>query len=163
MRQASMKYKLGKLTRVPLDTLSFANYHQYMRDEVFMKKSKVKYKDDYSKKTRQGWSENYISNDNFAFSINDKEGSLISLIHYLFHTTINRDAKKEELDFFISHIMSMNNGSLEFRYNFNMMRVHNTNPTKQLELREKFKRNITVLVLDYISRLSETYIFGKAR
>ena len=36
MHQASMKYKLGKLKRVPLDTLSFANYHKYISERMLL-------------------------------------------------------------------------------------------------------------------------------
>ena len=40
MHQATMRYKLGKLKRVPLDTLSFANYHKYIRESVMLRKSR---------------------------------------------------------------------------------------------------------------------------
>ena len=72
MHQASMKYKLGKLKRVPLDTLSFANYHKYMRERVLLRKSNPTKVDDYGAWDRQGWSENFLANENFNLDASDE-------------------------------------------------------------------------------------------
>jgi hypothetical protein len=161
MHQATMKYKLGKLTRVPLDTLSFANYHQYIREQIFLRQFNPLYEDVYDIWARQGWSRSFIDNSNFTSDENNVESSLVSLIQYIFHAIISRDARAEEINFFKEHIMILHNGELQLRSTFNMFRVYQDDAEEQAELRELYKRNITVIVLDYLSRLTETYTFGK--
>jgi hypothetical protein len=159
MHQASMKYKLGKLKRVPLDTLSFANYHKYIREQVLLRKSNPVKIDDYGAWDRQGWSENFVANENFNLDESDEEGSLISFIQYLFNTTIKRDATQSELTLFKEHMLrdqSDTNDTQILDYTFDMLTT-NSDPEKQLKYRESNKNNIAVIVLDYISRLTETY------
>jgi hypothetical protein len=156
MHQASMKYKLGKSEQVPLDTLSFATYHKFIRERVMLRKSNPDKIDNYSAYDRMGWDEHFIDNTQFDFQENNVTTSLESLVQYLFHTTISRDATSEEVSLFHTHMTYVYNGSLRLRDTFNMVRT-NSDPTRQKSLRESRKRNITFLVLDYISRLSETY------
>lgn len=162
MHQASMKYKLGKLKRVPLDTLSFANYHKYIREEVLLKKSNPKKSDTYDSWDRQGWNESFIANENFNFDGEDVVASLDSLINYLFKTTVSRYATSAELALFRAHMLVGEAGDQILHYNFNMFRSDD-NPAKQKERREERKRNIAVIVLDYISRLSETYTLKEVK
>jgi len=161
MHQASMKYKLGKLNRVPLDSLSFANYHQYIREEVFLRQSNPLYETVYTAWSRQGWSQSFIDNSQFTFDENNGESSLISLIQYLFHAMTSRAATSDELALFKGHMMTFTNNTWTLRYKFNMIRVYASDLTRQAELRENAKRNISIIVLDYLSRLSETYMYGK--
>lgn len=156
MHQASMKYKLGKQDQIPLDTLSFATYHKFIRERVMLKKSNPDKINDYSAYDRMGWDENFIANTQFEFQENNVTSSLESLVQYLFKVTISRSPSTEELSLFHTHMTYLYNGSLRLRDTFNMLRT-NSDPTSQKSLRESRKRNITFLVLDYISRLTETY------
>ena len=159
MHQASMKYKLGKLKRVPLDTLSFASYHKYMRERVYLRKSNPDKVDDYGAWDRQGWSESFVANENFNLDASDEEASLVSFIHYLFNATIERDATQSELTLFKEHMLrdqSETNTTQILDSTFDMLRT-NSDPEKQLKYRESNKNNIAVVVLDYITRLTETY------
>lgn len=156
MHQASMKYKLGKLKRVPIDTLSFANYHKFMREQILLRKSNPDKINDFDAYDRSGWDESFVSNDNFTFDGENVVGSLDSFIQYLFHSTVSRDATSSELALFRAHMLTNDAGEQLLHYNFNMFRTDD-DPTKQKERREERKRNIAIIVLDYISRLSETY------
>jgi len=159
MHQASMKYKLGKLKRVPLDTLSFANYHKYIRERVFLRKSNPTKIDDYDAWDRQGWSESFLANENFNLDASDEEGSLVSFIHYLFNATIKRNATQAEIALFKEHMLrdqSESDDTQVLDYTFDMLTTNN-DPEKQLKYRESNKNNIAVIVLDYITRLTETY------
>ena len=156
MHQASMKYKLGKLKRVPLDTLSFASYHKYIREDIVLRKSNPSKLDDYDAWDRQGWDESFIANENFNFNADNEVASLNSLIHYIFKATISRTATSAELTLFGEHMLVEEAGEQTLYYTFDMFR-ENDDPVKQKKYREDNKRNIAILVLDYISRLSETY------
>ena len=162
MHQASMKYKLGKRNRVPLDTLSFANYHKFIRESVLLRKSEPKEINNYMAWDRAGWDESFIANENFSFDEKDVVGSLDALVQYLFHTMIARNATVEELSFFRKHMLEGKVGSQKLYSTFNMFRT-NTDATKQKEKRESLKRNIAIIVLDYISRLSETYTYKEVK
>jgi hypothetical protein len=158
MHQATMRYKLGKLERVPLDTLSFANYHKFMRERIMMRKSNPVKTDDYDAWDRQGWSESFVDNANFTFNEANIQVSLDSLIHYLFKAIISRTATASELTLFRTHMLTKNrDGETVLRDEFNMFRT-NDDPQKQKEYREYRKSKITILVLDYLSRLEETYM-----
>ena len=159
MHQASMKYKLGKLKRVPLDTLSFANYHKYIREQMLLRYSNPLKDKDYNAWDRQGWNREFLSNDNFDFDEYKGIQSLESLINYLFQATISRNAKNNEMNLFKSHMLrnkSDENSTkiLENQFNLITRRDDLVDEKKQREYR---KINIAVIVLDYISRLSETY------
>jgi hypothetical protein len=156
MHQASMKYKLGKLDRVPLDTLSFANYHKYIRERMMLRKSNPDKTADYDAWDRQGWDERFVANDNFNFDGENVTGSLDSFIHYLFNAMISRDATEAELSLFREHMLIGEGEEKILLDTFNMFRTDN-DPEIQKQRREDRKANIAILVLDYISRLSETY------
>jgi len=156
MHQASMKYKLGKTHQVPLDTLAFATYHKFIRERVMLRKSNPTKIDNYSAWDRMGWDEHFIDNSNFDFKEDNVTTSLNSFVNYLFKATISRSANAEELSLFHTHMTYIDNGTLYFRYTFNMFRTNN-DPVYQKKYRERYKRNIAIIVLDYISRLTETY------
>ncbi len=156
MHQASMKYKLGKLKRVPLDTLSFANYHRYIRERIMLRKSNPDKANEYDAWDRQGWDESFVSNENFNFDGENVTGSLDSFVQYLFHTTVARDATSAELALFREHMLIGEAGEQILDSTFNMFRTDD-DPQTQKEQRESRKSNIAILVLDYISRLTETY------
>ncbi|CAA6820698.1 MAG: Unknown protein [uncultured Sulfurovum sp.] len=162
MHQASMKYKLGKIKRVPLDTLSFANYHKYIRERIFLRQSDPSKETDYNSWSRHGWGEAFVSNEHFDFDENDEEASLVSLIHYIFHSILSRPANSDELTLFKNHMLYEDNGENILRYNFDIVRTY-SDAEQQLSQREKFKRNVTIIVLDYISRLTETYTLNEVQ
>lgn len=159
MHQATMKYKLGKLKRVPLDTLSFANYHKYIRERVLLRKSNPDKTDQYDAWDRQGWDEHFLDDSNFDLDETDAVKSLESLIQYLFHAMLSRDAQPDELTLFKEHMIRDINNSDPGRvldYQFNILYTH-TDPDRQRKRREARKRDVAIIVLDYISRLAETY------
>ena len=162
MHQASMKYKLGKLKRVPLDTLSFANYHKYIRERVLLIHSNPKKLDEYDAWDRQGWGASFISTENFTLNKDDIEASLHSFINYLFRTILSRNASQEELVLFDRHMIYTKDGEKQFHWAFNIFATYDI-PDKQEDERRKRRANIAIIVLDYISRLSETYTFKEVK
>jgi len=163
MHQASMKYKLGKTERVPLDTLSFAGYHKYIRENMIMRKSEVKYEDDYSNWGRQGWGESFVADVYFNFDDNDELGSLDTLVQYLFKSLVQRRATNEELELFRTHMQRDYNGVIALDYTFDMFYTNDNNETKQVKYRESNKRNIATIVMDYLSRLDRFYMQSEVK
>jgi len=155
MHQASMKYKLGKLTRVPLDTLSFAVYHKYIREDMLLNHSSADAVDDYSTWSRQGWSDSFVDSENFNYDYEDEEASLESLINYLFVALLSREAKDEEMKMFKNHMLEDDKGVKVLRHPFNMFSSRDN--------RDDLKRNIAFVVLDYISRVDELYILKEVK
>lgn len=159
MHQASMKYKLGKLKRVPLDTLSFANYHKYLRERMLLRKSNPDKIDDYGAWDRQGWDESFVANTNYTLNEEDGIASLESFIQYLFNATISRNATNEEMTLFKEH-MSRDKSDTDTTQvldsTFDLIETRNDAEDQKIR-REYRKRDIATIVLDYISRLSETY------
>ena len=157
MHQASMKYKLGKRVRVPLDTLSFANYHQYIREEMLLRQSNPDKIDDYDAWSRQGWDKHFVDNSQFDFDRDDELGSFDAFVSYLFKSTIMRAPKREEMTLFKEHMFHDEEGTLEYNYSFDMFYKDNNN-TYELLRRERNKKYIATIVLDYISRLERFYM-----
>jgi len=162
MHQATMRYKLGKLKRVPLDTLSFANYHKYIREAVMLRKSKPREIDNYASSSRHGWDEKFTDNANFDFNAENITGSLDSLIHYLFKTTIGRNATAAELNLFRNHMLKDDDGEKILKHDFNMFATRNDSEDER-NAREYYKQHITAIVLDYLSRLEETYMHKEVK
>jgi len=162
MHQASMKYKLGKLKRVPLDTLSFAYYHKYIREEILLRRSNPEKVDIYDAWSRQGWDKSFTYFENFTSNSNDIINSLNNFINYIFQTIISRKANSEELQFFRNHMIYEEGGEKYFHWAFNMFDTYD-DPIKQSTAREERKRYIAYIVLDYISRLDRTYHFKEVK
>jgi len=157
MHQATMKYKLGKLERVPLDTLSFAYYHRYIRSSVLLKHANPDKVDDFYAWGRSGWSDDFISFDHFDHNSSNDVASLDSFVDYLFESTIAQKATDEEKQLFRDHMIHQKDGKDLFYWQFNMF-VTFDDPEKQERKREEYKRNIAYIVLDYISRKDLTYM-----
>jgi hypothetical protein len=157
MHQASMKYKLGKLNRVPMDTLSFAYYHKYLREEVLLRNSNPDKINNYSAWDRKGWSREFISLDNFTFNENMQLATLNSFIHHLFKTIVSREATTAELNLFKSHMTYVEEGETYFHWAFDMFDTYD-DTQRQIKERENRRVNIATLVLDYLSRLETTYL-----
>ena len=155
MHQASMKYKLGKLTRVPLDTLSFAVYHKTIREEMMIRHSNSSSVDRYDRWDRQGWSDAFIADDNYLHDETKPIESLEAMINYLFNSTISRDVTKAELDMFESRMTKIEDTQRNLVWEFNIFADN--------KYRESYKRNVTYLVLDYISRIDTLYLQQKVK
>jgi len=155
MHQATMKYKLGKIERVPLDTLSFAHYHKYIREEVMLRRANPE-QDNPDSWNYYGWQDDFIGYDEFTQDENDHISTLEHFVDYLFEATVARKATTAEHTLFSSHILEIEDGKQVFKYEFDMFTTHN-DPERQQERREERKRNIATIVLDYISRLDITY------
>jgi len=155
MHQASMKYKLGKLTRVPLDTHSFATYHKTFREDVFRRRSNPDYVDDYTSWSRQGWSDSFLDNSNFNYDSEDEEASLESFINYLFKSIVSREATTQEREVFKNHMLQDENGQKNLLYPFDMFASNG--------YEDAYKRYIAYTVLDYLSRLEDMYMQKKVK
>jgi len=145
MNQASMKYKLGKYTEVPLDTQSFITYHKFIRESVF-----IRSKNDWS----SGWVAEELINDELfeGISAYEYQEILDTLIDHLFLSSIARIASEEEKELFRSHMLQ-DDGT--YNGDFELFK------TSENPLDERIRATITIM--DYISRLSQTYRFEKAQ
>ena len=149
MHQSSMKYKLGKLERIPLDSLSFANYHKYMRETILMRNvCGIEEETTYEDWNTYGWRPALIKNDRFSYVEDDPEATLNSFISYLFTFMIHREPTAEEMAMFKENMLRQD-GDYEWRYNFSV--VEGGCYTR--------RENAAEDVLDYLSRLSELYMF----
>lgn len=162
MHQASMRYKLGKRVRVPLDTLSFANYHKYFRGRILRRQSDPSKINDFTSWNRQGWSAAFVSTSKFDVFEDDVLATLDSFIQYLFQSLIARNATAEELAFFNSHMLVKDGDIYRFHHAFDIFRTSSDAQTQETRRAER-RRNIAILVLDYISRLSELYTLEKVQ
>ncbi len=115
MGQPTMRLKLGRPHNQPLDSLSFAVYHQAVRDRVLVINN-------------SGWGSwgNRLTSYSSFFNLEE-------YIQYLFISTMARKASTLEIETLVSVIEAGNE----------------TNSTNQAKI-----------VLDYISRLPETYFFS---
>ena len=157
MHQASMKYKLGKLKRVPLDTLSFAYYHKYIREEILLRRSNLDKVDDYNAWSRHGWGSGLIALDNFTLDENSPATSLESFINALFQTFVYRDANSAEMALFKSHMLYEDEGAYYPHWAFDLLDTY-TDTQKQITQRENRRAYIAYIVLDYLSRLDSFYV-----
>ena len=148
MHQSAMKYKLGKLDRVPMDTLSFINYHKFIRENLMIRHANPKKVDNYKSWDSYGFTDVFIAEDRFSLNENDPKGSLDTLIDYLFTVTVSRKPIAKEITLFETHMLQQDNGTLVFSPGFNL--------TKSSD-----RTNAAILILDYISRLAELYQYPK--
>lgn len=161
MNQAAMKYKLGKIKRVPLDTLSFANYSKYMREEVLLRYSDPKYDNNTTAWGRQGWSDAFTADGNFDIVYDDHVKTLHNFINYLFEATIARDATAKELEMFDSLMLELK-GDKESVVNIYDILDYRLDDNGE-RLGEHYKYYDTFIVLDYINRLEDLYMFKKVK
>jgi len=155
MNQASMKYKLGKLERTPLDTLSFSNYHKFIRETILRKNVYCweDYENNYEEWWAYGWRPQLLGNDRFVYLANDPEASLTSFISYFFELLIQRPPHPQELEMFKSHMLTASRD--EYAGWSSDLDATDDNHDCRYYGREYAARAI----MDYISRLSEFYTF----
>lgn len=153
MHQSSMKYKLGKLQRTPLDTLSFAHYHKYIRETILLRNVCGTHEETtYEDWDTFGWRPPLLKNDRFTYVEDDPDATLSSFISYLFNFMIHREPTSAELAMFKENMLR-DNGDYEWRYNFSVVEGGCYNR----------RENAAEDVLDYISRLSELYMYQEVR
>lgn len=142
MNQASMRYKLGKYSEVPLDTQSFITYHKFVREQLLLR-----YKASWS----SGWSVETLAPDSLFSDVSAFEYSQMveTLIRSVFLTVIARPPTDAELTMLRDHMIKPN-GKYESPF-----RIFNDNDDTSGRLR-------TILTtMEYLSRLTETYRFKK--
>jgi len=153
MHQSSMKYKLGKLERTPLDTLSFAHYHKYIRERILLRNVCGTHEETtYEDWDTYGWRPSLLKNDRFTYVEDDPDATLNSFITYLFTFMIHRNPTSAELAMFKDNMLR-DNGDYDWGYNFSV--VEGGCFTR--------RENAAEDVLDYISRLSELYMYQEVR
>ena len=159
MNQASMKYKLGKLNRVPLDTLSFANYNQFIREQVLLRYSDPKYDTNTTNYARQGWSSSFIEMENYEVDLLDGVKTLHNLINYLFELVAAREVNQEELAMFDSLMLEEKSGKIEVANPFDIL--NNRLKDNGERVGDNYARYVTYTILDYLSRIEDTYTYKK--
>jgi len=161
MHQASMKYKIGKVNRVPLDTLSFAYYHRYIRMYILLKHAKSD-QTDRDSWNYSGWLDSFIEPDKFVHDSRDDVASLRGFVNYIFKSTIGREASEDEFNLFKNHMIEHRDGKELFKWEFNIF-VTRDDPQDQEKRQKDARYRIAYSVLDYISRLEETYAQGEIK
>ena len=144
MNQASMKYKLGKFSEVPLDTQSFSNYHKFVRENLLIRAS-------YNSRWGWGWDRDLlIPNEIFAGIAADEHKKMVErLVNHIFISTIARPPTNEEMALFRGHFLTIDNN---YVIRFRLFREHENYSER---------RDATITIFEYLSRLTETYRFKK--
>lgn len=152
MNQASMKYKLGKLERVPLDTISFAVYHKYIRENLLVRGVCGEEEEtNYDSWNNYGWrTQLLLAPDYFTYTEEDPVATLTSFITYLFTFVLHREPNSAELDMFLDNMLR--NERTDYNWSYDFERVDDNGCYSSWE-------NTARDVLDYISRLSDFYRF----
>lgn len=142
----SMTLKIGRLPDVPMDALSFANYHKAIREQLLLNDTS------YSGRVTdipgfiyngQGRGDDHLRDVISQLSLTD-------YIHYLFLNTLQRKASPEEVDGLIA-IFEGIGGLLTTDTAGNKIMLSNTSNNPH--------DNIALITFDYISRLPEFYYF----
>jgi len=151
MHQSTMRYKLGRKTEVPLDSQSFAWFHKTIREGVM-----INYETNSSFERDDGWPLKDIYRT-LPEEVNTKEKIAAYIVQTLFIPLIGRDANPQELQFFQDMIDRNKYDSTTFKNYGWIDMVDNDDPETDLKERGYF----TLMVLDYLSRLSAIYAFDK--
>lgn len=170
MSQPSMKYKLGKLTRVPLDDISFAFYQTYLRNEIFRARSldaTLSYNprsadsdtknsayimNDYTNSRRRGVScKNFMSDENFVSVEGDYNATNANYVEYVFHAILNRAPTQDESQMLVTHISTS--------YYYKNLLYDRAEEDYNTYVHYEAKHLINYLVFEYMIRLDELYFF----
>ena len=130
MHQSPMSYKLGRDTVVPIDTLSFAYYYDFMRRYVMVNRQA-----DTGNEWDVGWQLEFISKD-----IADTS-TVNGFIDYLFLSVISRepsDLERETLAYYAVN---------DARGTYTDMSTYND------------RSGVALIVMEYLARLTELYTF----
>ncbi len=141
----SMALKIGRLPDVPLDALSFANYHKAVREELLTDTRHY----DGSQTDIPGLIYNGAGNDDDDLRAVISQLNLTDYIHFLFLNTLQRKAGTEEINGLITIYDGLS--LLETDSNGDQIIRPSTSDNRH--------NNIAQITFDYISRLPEFYYF----
>lgn len=147
MNQASMKYKLGKLDRTPLDSLSFAQYHKFIREDILRD---YVCSDGLEGHDQDGWTPALTDEKYFSLIQDEPKASMITFIDYLFKHIVQRPPTTSERNLFLNEMLYPDGSRFNGSYN-----LWNQDDNGCYYGRIRAAREI----LDYLSRLSELYWF----
>jgi len=138
------KYKIGRLPDVPLDGLSFANYHKSMR-EVTLRNTSF-----YNPSTNN---ENFLFDENADLKPFVENMSLNDFIDYLFISVLQRKASgSEKTDLIDVYENGVNSSG-------NPVNHLTTDADGNTVVRSSSFDDVAQITFDYISRLPEFYYF----
>jgi len=140
MGWATAKYKIGRLPDVPLDGLSFANYHKSMRERVLMDR------DFYDS---SGNTENFLYDENGDVKTFIENMPLNDFIDYLFMSALQRKADATE----------KTDLTAVYETNVNNTNYLTTDTDGNKIVRAGRYDEVAQITFDYISRLPEFYYF----
>ena len=174
MGQSSMKYKLGKIVRVPLDDISFAFAQDYLRTRIFRTRSidaTLSYNpnnadndtknsayimSDYKNGSRRGVSSKiFMAAENYTTVAGDANATNTNYINYVFNSILNRPSNAQELDVLLQHINKSyyNNGLL----------YENTDKDYQAYIRYSNRYTMNYLIFEYLLRSDELYFYKEIK
>lgn len=155
MNQASMRYKLGKLERTPLDSLSFANYHKFVRESlVYNHVCSDEYLNTYSSSSSDGWTPDLIHERHFTLVEDDPVGSMTSFINYLFLHFVQRTANQAELELFLTQMLNSDRTKYNYSYNLSVQKDNGC---------FYGRKKAAMDVMDYLSRLTNFYWYEEVK
>ena len=140
---SAMSMKIGRLPDVPLDALSFANYHKAVREELLVDTRHY----DGSQTDITGLLYNGLGNDDDDLRDVVSQLSLTDYIHFLFLNTMQRKASADE----IAGLITIYGDLLELDTDGIQVIRPSTSDNRH--------NNIAQITFDYISRLPEFYYF----
>ena len=132
MHQSPMSYKLGRDNSVPIDTLSFAYYHDFMRKRIMLD-NKYNTLNEWDR----GWTQEFISKDI------PNTSTVNGFIDYLFLTVVSREPSDLERETLADYAINNARGT------YTDMSTYND------------RTSVTIIVMEYLSRLTELYTFRK--
>jgi len=141
----AMSMKIGRLPDVPLDALSFANYHKSVREELLIDTRHY----EGSQTDISGLLYNGLGNDDDDLHEAVSQLSLTDYIHFLFLNTMQRKASADEIAGLIAIYEGLS--LLEIDTDGNQVIRPSTSDNRH--------NNIAQITFDYISRLPEFYYF----
>ena len=106
--------------------------------------------------------DSFITLDKFTHDSRDDVYSLRGFINYIFKSTIAREATNDEFNLFKSRMIEQKDGKELFKSEFNIF-ITRDDPTDQEKRQRDARGRIAYAVLDYISRLEETYSQGEIK
>ena len=160
MHQATMRYKLGRKSEVPLDTQSFAWFHKTLRESVMTRYESPEHSDFDS--WGAGWPLMELFRD-LGSDLESEDASENDRVAYivttLFRTTIGRKPNATELRFFQDLI----DADKYNEHNYHNFRWWNMGTNEDHDDDIKERGYLAGVVLDYLSRLSDTYLFDSIK
>ncbi len=130
MHQSLFNYKLGRDDVIPTDTLSFASYYDFMRRRLMIDR-----KSDSGNDWDSGWELSFIDK---AIS---NTTTVRTFIDYLFLTVVDREPTVEERETLANYAINNAHGT------YTDMNTYND------------RTGVALIVMEYLSRLSEVYTF----